>query len=186
MKPTVQQMSAATSHPVRHHVAIVGSGFSGLAVARHLLSNAPPNLLKVSLIEATAEVGGRAKRGQLASGPVELGATWCVQQSCCIWCCASWRCVCVCVKGWLWCAVLHSVVFSSVTSIYRCACKRFIYLLSLSLPPLPTNPHSSTQVPWHGGQPCVRLRHGSFGGFQGRNSSSSSQWQHHAWPGNDL
>lgn len=55
-------------------VCIVGAGFAGLAVARTLLSHSPSHLT-VTCLEATDAVGGRARCGQLAAGPVELGAT---------------------------------------------------------------------------------------------------------------
>jgi protoporphyrinogen oxidase len=57
------------------HVAVVGAGFAGLAAARTLLAEGKGHI-KVTILEADAVVGGRARRGQLASGTVELGATW--------------------------------------------------------------------------------------------------------------
>jgi monoamine oxidase len=57
------------------HVAVVGAGFAGLAAARTLLAEGKGHI-KVTILEADAVIGGRARRGQLATGPVELGATW--------------------------------------------------------------------------------------------------------------
>lgn len=60
----------------RRHVAVIGAGFSGLAAARTLLREGKAEGVAVTLLEASSVVGGRAQRGQLASGPVEMGATW--------------------------------------------------------------------------------------------------------------
>lgn len=68
-----QLQSTMTTH--KRHVAVIGSGFSGLAAARTLLAESRGQV-KVTILEADAVVGGRARRAQLASGPVELGATW--------------------------------------------------------------------------------------------------------------
>jgi uncharacterized protein with NAD-binding domain and iron-sulfur cluster len=59
----------------KRHVAIIGAGFAGLAAARTLLAESGGQV-KVTILEADSTPGGRARRGQLASGPVELGATW--------------------------------------------------------------------------------------------------------------
>lgn len=59
----------------KRHVAVVGAGFAGLAAARTLLAEGK-GAVAVTLLEADGVVGGRGRRGQLASGPVEMGATW--------------------------------------------------------------------------------------------------------------
>jgi len=59
----------------KRHVAVVGAGFAGLAAARTLLAEGRGQV-EVTILEADSVVGGRARRGQLRSGPVELGATW--------------------------------------------------------------------------------------------------------------
>lgn len=73
MPPQPQPSSPSSS---KRSVAIVGGGFAGLAAAHTLLQRAGADSLAVSLFEAGAQVGGRARTGQLAAGPVELGATW--------------------------------------------------------------------------------------------------------------
>lgn len=71
LRPHIPVAMAANTR----HVAVVGAGFAGLAAARTLLAEGKGHV-KVTLLEADVVVGGRARRGQLASGPVELGATW--------------------------------------------------------------------------------------------------------------
>lgn len=62
--------------PKTRRVAVVGGGYAGLACARALLQSAPSGAVAVTLFEASDDVGGRARSGQLACSPVELGATW--------------------------------------------------------------------------------------------------------------
>jgi protoporphyrinogen oxidase len=59
----------------KRHVAVVGAGFAGLAAARTLLAEGK-GAVTVTLLEADGVVGGRGRRRELASGPVEMGATW--------------------------------------------------------------------------------------------------------------
>lgn len=70
-----QPASMVPATAQKRHVAIIGAGFAGLAAARTLLAESKGQV-KVTVLEADTVVGGRARRGQLASGPVELGATW--------------------------------------------------------------------------------------------------------------
>ncbi|GBF89359.1 hypothetical protein Rsub_02237 [Raphidocelis subcapitata] len=68
-------MEAAKPPPKR--VLVLGAGWAGLSAARALLDGAPPGAVEVTVIEATDQVGGRARAAVLpGSGLVELGATW--------------------------------------------------------------------------------------------------------------
>ncbi|GAX80542.1 hypothetical protein CEUSTIGMA_g7980.t1 [Chlamydomonas eustigma] len=60
----------------KSRLIIIGAGFSGLSAARTILG-AAGDRVEVIVLEASCEVGGRAKSGKLPSGTaVELGATW--------------------------------------------------------------------------------------------------------------
>ncbi|MFG2890824.1 protoporphyrinogen oxidase [Streptomyces sp. NPDC048248] len=68
-------MSAAHTGTVREpgdvgHVVVIGGGISGLAAAHRLLEGGA----RVTLLEASARLGGKLRAGEIAGVPVDLGA----------------------------------------------------------------------------------------------------------------
>ncbi|CAJ1934396.1 unnamed protein product [Cylindrotheca closterium] len=65
---TTTSLEGADTHPLHKshddahiHVIIVGGGFAGLACAKKLLSSSPKNNIKVTILEAESDIGGRVK-----------------------------------------------------------------------------------------------------------------------------
>ncbi|MGW7369792.1 protoporphyrinogen oxidase [Streptomyces sp. NPDC054841] len=52
------------------HVVVIGGGIAGLAAAHRLLTTG----VRVTLLEATTRLGGKLQTGEIAGGPVDLGA----------------------------------------------------------------------------------------------------------------
>ncbi|MGW1881327.1 protoporphyrinogen oxidase [Streptomyces sp. NPDC001970] len=52
------------------HVVVIGGGIAGLSAAHRLLSSG----VRVTLLEATAQLGGKLLAGEIAGAPVDLGA----------------------------------------------------------------------------------------------------------------
>ncbi|MFD7444690.1 protoporphyrinogen oxidase [Streptomyces sp. NPDC059909] len=60
----------ARTDPRTAHVVVIGGGIAGLAAAHRLLSAG----VRVTLLEATAQLGGKLLAGEIAGAPVDLGA----------------------------------------------------------------------------------------------------------------
>ena len=67
--PPVESDSPPARSP---HVVVVGGGLAGLAAARELLVARPD--LSVTVLEGSAQVGGKLRLGEVAGIPVDLGA----------------------------------------------------------------------------------------------------------------
>ncbi len=67
--PEQDQLDQALATP---HVVVIGGGIAGLAAARTLLVTRPD--LRVTVLEGSAEVGGKLRVGEVADIPVDLGA----------------------------------------------------------------------------------------------------------------
>ncbi|RYJ28359.1 protoporphyrinogen IX oxidase [Streptomyces sp. L-9-10] len=65
-------MESSAQHVDTHtgHVVVVGGGIAGLAAAHRLLGAG----VRVTLLEATARLGGKLRTGEIEGAPVDLGA----------------------------------------------------------------------------------------------------------------
>ena len=66
--------SSSLSHKPR--VVIIGAGLCGISAAHHLFTMSPPNSFELTILEASARVGGRILTSTFDGQRVEMGATW--------------------------------------------------------------------------------------------------------------
>ncbi len=72
MPPRSPEQDPHAQEPGTPHVVVIGAGLAGLTAAREVLMSRPGTA--VTVLEGSAEVGGKLRVGEVAGVPVDLGA----------------------------------------------------------------------------------------------------------------